>query len=49
LRAAISAFRRSRIAFSASPGFETFARLKLDVGFGAEVLLLPLERPPFLK
>jgi hypothetical protein len=48
LRAAFSALRRSRIAFRASPGFETFARLKLGAGFGAADLV-PLERPPFLK
>jgi len=48
LRAASSALRRSRIAFSASPGFETFARLKLGTAFGAADLP-PLERPPFLK
>jgi hypothetical protein len=46
--AAASALRRSRIAFSASPGFETFDRLNAGRE-GAAGLLVVLARPPFLK
>jgi hypothetical protein len=46
--AAASALRRSRIAFSASPGFETFERLNAGRA-GAAGRLVVLARPPFLK
>jgi hypothetical protein len=45
--AAASALRRSRIALSASPGFETPARL--NVGFAGAAGRAELLRPPFLK